>query len=214
MQTGKIATTELYLPLDSILAWAWIKENYPERLNISASAIHPDKLIDPILPLERRGEGDNWYWACSFACGDSKNEEILYWHKRFDAQLAEEYVDFGKRRGKVDVKAGNYKNYRMPLITYLIPKLEWYAIGDCAEIERMLNQVFFIGKKRDVGFGRVSKWTAEEWPEDLSFLRPIPDEKGDQEMGIRPPYWMASQYKLVKFSEDGRLACNNGQLAR
>jgi len=213
MQTGKVATTELYLPLDSILAYIWVKDNYPERLNISASGIHPDALIDPILPLERRGEDDNWYWACSFACGEPKNEEILYWHKRFDAQLSEDYVDFGKHRGKVDVKAGNYKNYRMPLITYLISKLEWYAIGDKAKIERMLKQVYFIGKKRNCGFGRVSKWTVEKWPEDLSYLRPIPDQNGEQEMGIRPPYWLASQYKLVKFPEDERLACN-GQLAR
>lgn len=208
LQIGKVATTELFLPLDSILAWAWMKLNHPEQLEISSSAIRIDDVMELKLPLEKRGEGDNWYWACSFACGEPKNEEILYWHKRFDVQLAEDYVDFNKRRGRVDVKSGAYKNYRMPLITYLIPKLEWYAVGDWAEIEMLLSYVTHIGKKRSQGLGRVSRWTVEKWPEDLSYLRPIPDENGDQEMGIRPPYWLASQYKLVKFPEDERMACN------
>lgn len=207
MQTGKVATTDLFLPLDSILAETWIYENHPEVLEISQSSIKPEELIVAELPFEKRGEGDKWYWACSFACGKPKAEERIYWHKRFDFDLGIKYIDFGNRRGKVDVKSGQYKNYRMPIITYLIPKLEWYAVGDRAEIERLLSGVTHIGKKRSQGFGRVSRWTVKEWPEDLSSLRAIPDPEGE-EMGIRPPYWLAWQWTTAKIPEDGRLACN------
>ena len=206
MQTGKIATTDLYLPLDSIMASIWMHKNRPDLAY--APIIDYENMVDAELPLEKRGEGDDWYWACSFACGEPKKEEILHWHKRFDFDLGTQYVDFEKRRGRVDVKSGHYKNYRMPLVTYLIPKLEWYAIGDLKQVEALVNEITHIGKKRSQGFGRVQRWTVEEWPEDLSFLRAIPDPNGDMEMGIRPPYWLSWQWKLARLSDDGRLACN------
>lgn len=206
--TGKIATGDLYLPLDSMMAYVWMTEEHPERMVASASGISPEELIEEELPLEKRGEGDGWYWAASFACGEPIREEILYWHKRFDFDLGSKYVDFGKRRGKVDVKAGLYKNHRMPMITYLLPKLDWYAVGDKAEVERMIRQITHIGKNRSQGFGRVTEWTVEEWPEDLSHLRAIPDPDGEYEMGVRSPYWLACRKRRTKLSGDRRLACN------
>ena len=206
MRTGKIATTDLYLPLDSIMASIWMHKNRPDLAY--APIIDYENMVDAELPLEKRGEGDDWYWACSFACGEPKKEEILHWHKRFDFDLGTQYVDFEKRRGRVDVKSGHYKNYRMPLVTYLIQKLEWHAIGDLKQVEALVNEITHIGKKRSQGFGRVQRWTVEEWPEDLSFLRAIPDPNGDMEMGIRPPYWLAWQWKRARLSDDGRLACN------
>jgi len=208
MQTGKIATTDLFLPLDSILSNQWLSIHHPEVLEVTQSSIKPDELIVADLPLEKRGEGDDWYWACSFACGEPKREEIKHWHKRFDFSLGTEHIDFGDRRGKVDVKSGRYKNYRMPLVTYLVPKLEWYVVGKPIDVEVLLSYITHIGKKRSQGFGRVAKWTVEKWPEDLSHLRAIPDPNGDMDMGIRPPYWLAWQWKRAKLSEDGRLACN------
>ncbi|MBW2084456.1 MAG: hypothetical protein JRI54_00270 [Deltaproteobacteria bacterium] len=211
MQTGKIATYDLFLPLDSILAEVWIRLNHPEAMIASQSSIMPENLIVPDLPLEKRGEDDDWYWACSFACGKPQREEIVHWHKRLDFDDAQKYIDFGKKRGKVNVKSGQYKNYRMPLVTYLMPKLEWYAVGEKNKIEILLKYVTHIGKKRSQGFGRVVRWTVGEWPEDLSYLRAIPDENGDVEMGIRSPYWLAWQWTRVLIPNDRRLACNANQ---
>lgn len=208
MWTGKIATTDLYLPLDAMLEYVWIQQNHPELLEVSQSSIPPDELVVSDLPLEKRGEGYDWYWACSFACGEPKREEILHWHKRFDFDLATKHVDFGNRRGKVDVKSGYYKNYRMPIVTYLVPKLEWYAVGELKEVALLVDEITHIGKKRSQGFGRVASWAVEEWTEDLSHLRAIPDPEGDMEMGIRPPYWLSWQWKRARLSDDGRLACN------
>lgn len=207
MQTGKIATTDLYLPLDSILAEAWMRKHYPERMAGSQSSISPDDFIVPELPLERRGEGDDWYWACSFACGEPRQEEIVYWHKRFDQALGEQYVDFRGRRGKIDTRSGGYKSYRMPLVTYLVPRLEWYAVGDADGIRELLRDVTHIGKKRAQGYGRVARWSVEDYPEDLSHLRALPDS-GGEEMGIRPPYWLAWQWRPARLSADSRLAYN------
>lgn len=206
MQTGKVVTTDLYLPLDSIMASAWVHKNRPDIAY--TPIVDYENMVQAELPLEKRGEGDDWYWACSFACGEPKREEILHWHKRFDFDLATKHVDFGNRRGKVDVKSGYYKNYRMPIVTYLVPKLEWYAVGELKEVVLLVDEITHIGKKRSQGFGRVQRWTVEEWPEDLSFLRAIPDPNGDMEMGIRPPYWLAWQWKRARLSDDGRLACN------
>ena len=207
MQTGKVAATDLFLPLDSILAEVWMRQHYPERMAATQSAIKPEDFITPELPFERRGEGDDWYWACSFACGKPQREEIVYWHKRFDDKEAEAYVDFGGRRGKVDTGAGFYKDYRMPLVTYLIPVLSWYAVGDITTVWEMVRAVTHIGKKRSQGYGRVARWQVEAWPEDLSHLRAVPDPAGS-EMGIRPPYWLAWQWKPAKVPDDPRLACN------
>jgi len=206
MQTGKVVTTDLYLPLDSIMASAWVHKNRPDIAY--TPIVDYENMVQAELPLEKRGEGDDWYWACSFACGEPKREEILHWHKRFDFDLATKHVDFGNRRGKVDVKSGYYKNYRMPIVTYLVPKLEWYAVGELKEVVLLVDEITHIGKKRSQGFGRVQRWTVEEWPEDLSFLRAIPDPNGDMEMGIRPPYWLAWQWKRARLSDDRRLACN------
>jgi len=205
MRTGQIATTDMFLPLDSVLAFAWMRAHHPAKLDVEFT---PEDYIEPDLPLARRGRGDARYWACSFACGEPRGEEVVYWHKRFDEEFGTEYVDFQGRRGKVDIKAGHYKSYRTPLVVVLMPKVEWYAVGDKDEVERLLALVTHLGKKRSQGYGRVQKWTVESWSEDLSHLRAIPDPDGDYEMGIRPPYWWSDQWSRCRLSDDPRLACN------
>lgn len=208
MLTGQIATHDRYLPLDSMLAWAWMCENRPEKMEVSLSGIRADNLIHPELPLERRGSGEDWYWACSFACGEVRREEIQYWHKRFDQAQAEEYVDFQGRRGAVNVKGGRYKNYRMPFVIILAKRLTWYAVGDRVGVDKLLRRVTHVGKNRSQGFGRVSDWKVESWPEDLSWLRHIPLSNGVLMMGIRPPYWLNEHLRPCSVCLDPRLLYN------
>src|SRR5690606_4486934 len=107
-------------------------------------------------------------------------EQIEYWHRRVDSDLAEKYVDFGGRKGKIQVKAGTYKAYRMPVTVKLIPEVTWYCVGDPEEIERLLSKVTAIGKKTAMGYGQVAEWVVEEIEEDWSVqkgktpMRPIP----------------------------------------
>jgi len=202
--TGQVATTDGYLPIDGMLAYVWMKENHPELMEGEAGK-NAQIIIPDSLPIEKRGIGEDWYYASSFACYMPIKETRRYWHKRFDAQFAEEYVDFGKRRGKVNVKSAGYKNYRIPLNIILIPEITWYLVGNKTEIERMIREITHIGKKTSQGLGAVREWVIETMEEDLSWLRPIPDENGDDFVAIRPPYWYVENYRKVVWPDDERL---------
>lgn len=208
MLTGQVATTDGYLALDGILAYVWMQENHPELMDADAGKSGPI-LIPDSLPIEKRGAGDDWYYACSFACFTPLKETRRYWHKRFDAQLAEKYVDFNVRRGKVNIKSAQYKNYRMPLNIMLIPEITWYLVADRAEVERMVKKMTHIGKKTSQGLGAVREWIVEPIDEDLSWLRPVPDENGDDFIAIRPPYWYHANFRKVRWPDDGRLGARN-----
>lgn len=200
MWNGQIATYDGYLPLDGILAYAYMRRHHPEKLE-EGTIKSAEELIPIELPLEKRGSGDDWYYACSFATFDCLEEVKRYWHKRLDQRLAEDLVDFGKRRGTVDVKSSSYKAYRMPLNIMLIPKLEWYAVGDHAEIESLLKYITHIGKKPAQGYGRVASWKVEPWEEDLSHQRPTPDQNGNMMMAIRPPYWLNEHQRMCVWNQ-------------
>jgi CRISPR type IV-associated protein Csf3 len=200
--TGQVATYDGHLPLDGILAMAWMRKHHPELVG---QPIDFNNMIDAELPLEKRGEGDNWYWACSFACFTPLKETKRYWHKRFDEQYAEKYIDFGKKRGTVNTKSGEYKAYRIPLNIILIPEITWYAVGDKEEVQELLTEITHIGKKSAQGLGAVREWTVNSIDEDLSWLRPMPDENGDDFIAIRPPYWYFENYRRVAWPDDARL---------
>lgn len=208
MLTGQVATNDGYLPLDSILAYVWMKENHPELMETDAGK--NGEVIIPDLPMiEKRGQGNDWYYACSFACFTPLKETKRYWHKRFDEQLGETYIDFKGKRGTVNVKSAQYKNYRIPLNIILIPEITWYIRGDKAEIERMLQQITHIGKKASQGLGAVREWKIETIDKNLSWLRPIPDKNGDDFQAIRPPYWYFENYRRVVWPDDERLGARN-----
>lgn len=207
MQDGRVAGTEPWFPLDSILAAAWIRR---ERPGLAYLPMDGDPIIAE-LPFERRGQGNDWYWACSFNTEASLHEYVMYWHKRFDDQL-EQYIDFGGKRGRVDTKSGKYKAYRMPLVVQLFDRLTWYAVGDLEAVQSLCEMVTHIGKKPSQGLGAVDYWTVEPWQEDWSvardgrLMRTAP--KGDMvgvgrigQYGIRPPYWYVDHQRLCMMPE-------------
>lgn len=210
MQDGRIAGTEPWFPLDSILAAEWMRRYYPEAYYNASSHMLSGEMITPELPFERRGAGDLWYWACSFNTVPPIHEYVMHWHKRFDDHL-EKYIDFGGRRGRIDIKSSKYKAYRMPLVVQLFDRLEWYAVGDLGAVLDLCRGVTHIGKKSSQGLGAVDYWTVEPWPEDWSevvggrLTRAVPVELGllpgvtsgrVGTYGIRPPYWM-SDYQVI-----------------
>lgn len=202
---GRIASTDLMLPLDSLLAWAWIAKHRPELLNVTMADY--SNVFQPPLPLDRIETEGTWYYACSFACADPKAEIRSYWNKRFDATEAEQAVDFGKWKAKVNKQAGLYRGHHSPLCIFLLPKLEWYARGNRAEVESLLSSITHLGKKRSQGYGLVREWEVEIWPQDLSWLRPVPNPDGDEIMGVHAPYWLIQDHVRVSWPND------NGKLA-
>lgn len=206
MLTGQVATVDGYLAIDGVLAKVWIEENYPELIG---QPFDFNNIIEADLPIERRGEGNDWYYAASFACFKPLKETRRFWHKKFDEGLATQYIDFQGKRGAIETKSGRFKNYRMPLNIILVPEINWYVRGDKEEIERLLQKVKYIGKKASQGLGAVKEWIIEEIDEDLSWLRPIPDPNGDDYSAIRPPYWYIGNYRKVKWPDDERLGARN-----
>lgn len=202
---GRIAGTEPYFPLDSILAAEWIRHNHPETFYEPPPPGAREGWIEAPLPFERRGRGGRWYWACSFNQTPPVTEYIAYWHRRFDDAL-ERYIDFQGRRGKVSEQSGRYKAYRMPLnILLFSAPLEWYAVGNVAAVQVLCAGITAIGKKPAQGYGIVERWEVAPWPEDWSEVGPegkitraIPMELGlppgvkhaaVRLYGTRPPYW-------------------------
>lgn len=203
LMDGRVATTDSYLPLDSILAAEWMRRNHPDAYYNASSHMLTNELIIPELPFERRGHGNDWYWSCSFNQEEKLHEYITHWHKRFDDNL-EQYIDFRGRRGKINTQSAKYKAYRTPLVIQLYDRLTWYAVGDMAAVFDLCRTVTHIGKKSSQGYGAVDYWEIEPWPEPWSvwvngrLMRAIPTSEalpsGHQEVrlsqwGIRPPYW-------------------------
>jgi len=183
---GRVATYDGYLPIDSVLAWAWVAEHRPDLLEVTQPGQLEEDLEIP-LPLTRRVYADgDWCWAASFAVAPRAQERRQIWHRRFDAAAAEEYTD---RRGQVNTSGGRLRDYRVPLPILLVPELRWYCVGDGEEILCLLRPVAAVGKKRAQGLGRVREWVVQPAPEDRSWWRPHPDPDGTDEVAIRPPYW-------------------------
>ena len=212
LQTGQVATIDGLLPLDSILAAEWIRQNHPKEYYApkrpgEAQGTGED-LIEADLPFDRRG---NWYYACSFNRGVKLGEYIVYWHKRFDDQM-EQYLDFGGRRGKIDVKSGKFKSYRMPLVVMLFDRLIWYAVGDGDAVLELCRGVTHVGKKTSQGRGAIEQWIVEPWEEDWSerdgegkITRALPATEYSgglvRRYGLRPPYWYRDNQALCHIPE-------------
>lgn len=163
---------------------------------------HRDGLIEPDLPLERRGSGDSWYWAASGPQYAELTQYLRHWHKRFDDAHALDFADTGKAR-KVSTASGRYKNWRVPLVCRLSPEIVWHCVGDPAAILDLVMGVTHLGKKIAQGMGAVLGWevtsAAEDWSErrEGRVLRPLPVPECFNavpgvhvgEVAIRPPYW-------------------------
>lgn len=210
---GRIVTNDGYLPLDGILSRAIIIKERPDLIGKPL-----DKFSDFVsipLPIKKiRQETEDWFYACSYALFKKLGEDKMSFNKRYDETLAEKFVDFGKKKGVVDISRGKYKNYRCEINVILTNKIVWYCLPSSEksknEIEELCDFIKNIGKKPSQGFGIVKNWEVEEIEEKemLYLLRPIPDKDGKQEKTIRPPYFNQSNIRRVTISEDNRLGCN------
>ncbi len=197
LQTGVISNR--YLPLDGALLAVAMRERYGVQFVTSPKALF-HKLVD--LPLEKRGEGDRWYYACSFAQWSSDLvESSNFFVKRFDLALSD-LIDFGGKVKKINTAGGRYKNYHIKVYYNVALWVEWYLVGNEREIRRLLRFVTHLGKKTVQGWGAVKEWEVERIDDDWSvwkegkLVRAIPSDTGDYLYGIRPPYWL-SQHQFM-----------------
>lgn len=140
-------------------------------------------------------------WAASDMLADGGSVQAReYWHKRYPSHRA----DFGSKMAAVTT-AGRWKEYRVPLNAVRSDKLKSVAIGNKAEIVRLLGYVSHIGKKGSAGYGRVARWIVDDLPVDNALdlvlaAKSVPVEcaammdlqgKYSPLKGWTPPYWYA-----------------------
>ena len=201
-----------FLPLDGILLYQAHRATLGPQLATIPGEYSCNGVSTLPLAIEHPGRR-HWYYRCSWAQWSHHIEGQDYWNKRFDSAYAN-LVNFGKRRGKVIIKQGQYKAYHMPLFYRVALWIEWYCVGDKKEIEKLLSTVTHLGKKASQGWGRVAQWQIEYWPADWSVwrgdgklmrgipLEDIPERAAPVDLivyGIRPSYWKHSnQMPLVR----------------
>ena len=94
--------------------------------------------------------------------------------------------------------------------TITVSSISWDVIGDIDEIESLLGDAFFIGKKRTAGYGEVTSWDFKDSETDGLVdanglpLRPIPAErfKGDKSLPMIDTAWKPAYWNL-----ENRTAC-------
>jgi CRISPR type IV-associated protein Csf3 len=183
------------LPLDGILHYLVHRDAYGHQDATLPGAATDVKHVNAPLLIKRRGQ-PTWYYAASWAqWSGSVALGTDHWTKRFDAKHSD-MVNFSGKRGKVIVEQGAYKAYHMPVFVRHAVQVSWYAVGNGAEIRRLLRYATHIGKKTAQGYGAVLRWEVEPWHEDWSerspqgrLMRPIPAASGPL-VGYRPSYWL------------------------
>ncbi len=145
------------------------------------------------LPLKQIGTKEPFY-AASIGFPKQAVEGTARWRKQTDIES----------KKKIRIGSGEYKRYDMPMPYTSAEEIIFYANGNKAEIERLLQYIPGIGKKRTQGYGNVRTWQVEQSEHDYSVvkdgipMRPIPvseaaqfNLKCDVEMlfAARPPFW-------------------------
>jgi hypothetical protein len=145
------------------------------------------------LPLKLIGTKEPFY-AASIGFPKHAVEGTARWRKQTDIES----------KKKIRIGSGEYKRYDMPMPYTSAEEIIFYANGNKGEIERLLQYIPGIGKKRTQGYGNVRKWQVESLEDDWSIvkdgipMRPIPvseaepfDLKCTVEIlfATRSPYW-------------------------
>jgi CRISPR type IV-associated protein Csf3 len=204
------------LPLDGILSAAWMRRERPDLYYSSQPPATVEELVEAELPLEKRGDGEQWYWSASFARWPaSASDDRQFWNKRVD-QKEIERVDMGKA-SQLNIGSGRYKAYHMPVPTRSALAIRWHCFGELAEIKGLLSSVFHFGKKRSQGMGAVREWCVEPvafdyscWRDDRP-MRTIPFGEGlltEKRQGFdlgfrtyRPPYWFSARQAVCLLAD-------------
>jgi hypothetical protein len=113
---------------------------------------------EPIeIPVQREPGGR--FHLCSFGSGKLIEHDLRYVNRRAPV---EQYQRYGVT-GRVQIQGGPDKSYRIPLEVGFLEasRLTWWCVGDREQIADLLSGVFFLGKKRNVGLGRVERWSVD-----------------------------------------------------
>jgi hypothetical protein len=108
----------------------------PPNLNIEQIKQNMS-IVDELLPMKKHPEHGFYY--CSNPVYKYLAEEKSNFRKRWDAD--NEYINWGKRKAKVETSQGAEKNYDLPLFLRLTNRIDWFAVGEAIHTKLLLQSV-------------------------------------------------------------------------
>jgi CRISPR type IV-associated protein Csf3 len=175
---------------------------------------NPINFIDGLpLPIKKL-EWNNDYIYCASTSHFLYHDAISTTNirKKFDDNNAIEHLDMSIHKNtKIDTQRGTTKNYDMRMIINYSPYVDFWVNGDIDAIMELCKFATGLGKKRNVGYGKVRKVELLPCVEDQSvfykglYNRPVPIElaKGLSlpeyqkivNIAYKPPYWDKANVK-------------------
>lgn len=147
--------------------------------------------FDIPLPLQWGDVNGHRVWRASALSPIGPTAETVgYWRRRFRQNRAD------LTTGSPNLTQATYREWNMPLPLLLCRQMEAFAVGNRAEVQRILRRdLKYLGKKSAHGHGRIVSITCEWCEDDFSWTRQgramrwLPTESGTRTVRPRPPYW-------------------------
>ena len=200
MQTNFICND--YINLDGILEYCEAQNLLEQGVIEGNGNIKEEDLVDIDIPIQKYFYNENKYiYMSSIGLFDGV-QSIEKWKKKYPT----DYIDYIKK-DKVIINSGKRKDYNMPMICYSCEKIVFYCIGIRKEIEELLKNLYFIGKKSSQGYGKIRKtiiedieldkcnWKIKQFPisKEDDFIKILTEKKDIYKsagnIACRPPYW-------------------------
>lgn len=175
LATPFIAIDDWSPSLDQILIWALLDCHGRLLSNPGPEwAQQNHNFILDNLPIALGKIDGNWYHQCSSPCYLYQPSGILETVKMWTQQ--DQHLDWGKSRRNWNVQGFCTKTWRHKEPLRESPRIDWYCTGDPDKIDKLLNGVLGLGKRRH---GQIYKWEisdCEDWHLDRNgqLMRPIP----------------------------------------
>jgi len=213
--SNAIAVNDDWTPqLEGILIYHGLNQLGLAHPNPSVEQIKANQsIIDKVTPIKK--DENHGFYYCSNPVYIYIAEEKSNFRKRWEAN--DKYINWGKRKAKIETSQGGEKNYDLPLFLRLTNRIDWFCVGDKEKIENLLELVTGLGKKRSHGFGQVSLWEVTEIENDWSLvkddelMKPVPSivfkELGITKFynvlrwGWKPPIWLPENKALCMMPE-------------
>ena len=199
--------------LEALLMW-----ELSRRLGLCKEDLTRDTLLCDVrelgIPICKKTISGIDVFQCSNPIYKAEYEYHEHQAKRFECDKMALLLDPQERKTLL-VASGPYKMRFAPVRTMLIPKVVYFFRGDKYEVNKLLKGVSFIGKLRNIGYGRISHFEFEQTEQNLSIfadddsgyqvlMRTIPlvDDKTikgafESYGACRPPYWHPDNYMEV-----------------
>lgn len=197
----KAAKTMRPITYDSLLAYWWMIDNGFYKNTSEDAQVN---LVDPVLPLERRG----YCYAASamFVERAAYRKDTL--SRTMDAGTMQAVHRFSPDELEMKTSQGPFTAVMTPVNIFSAPEIAFYCnvtdMQKFVRLSKMVKQGGYIGAKHNIGYGQISGMRIVPVREDWSYVRdgvptrPLPVKEfasmvrpgtGISYATYRAPYW-------------------------